>query len=343
MGKVVGWLLLAAVVVWLASLNLRSAPSPAAREPLVEPPPHDLAVWPWPTEVKRQLQNGLTLTTSVAADGTKAELFEADYSVNPHLKLGLYDLDQDDERPFDDAAEHSKTVDELLPHLEQISKSKVLLAWNGPFFAYDFADSKPIARHIGPVVQQGKLRYNVGNHRWTLVSKDFKLETLHLPSRKQLEAKQADWAVAGVQCLVRDAKPLRLEPFPRFEDEIRKAPVPSSPEEAGHIPLVDHMRTSRTSIAWSKDGSKLFILLIIEADHELGSKLGLKRGEAQESGWTLADLQRFWLAQGAWGAINSDGGDVTQRVYRAVDGTLQVLKPKKDEGTLLTFYLRIED
>jgi hypothetical protein len=189
------------------------------------------------------------------------------------------------------------------------------------------------------VVQDGKLRYNVGNHRWTLVSKGKQLSTLHLPDRNVLEGLKPEFAVAGVQALVREGKPLGIERFPDYQDEIQKGPVASTPQEAGHIPLVDHMRTSRTSLGWSEDGKRLYILIVIEADHEVGSKLGLKRGEAQESGWTLADLQRFWMARGVWEAVNSDGGDVTQRIYRKPDRTADLLKPKKPEGTLMTFYI----
>ncbi|MEZ0327938.1 MAG: phosphodiester glycosidase family protein [Fimbriimonas sp.] len=307
-------------------------PMAAPRTKLIQPPPHELAAWPWSSSKVEALAKGITLTSATAPDGTRAELFQIDLTLN---RLNLYDQDQDDTSPHDNAADYSRTVDQLLPHLEEVAGCQALLAWNGPFFAYD----PPVARHIGPVVQNGKLHYNVGNHRWTFTAKGTHFDILHMPDKRFLEAKHLDFGVAGVQALIKDGKPLNLEPFPDYEDQIKRPPVPSTPADAGHIPLVDHMRTSRTSLAWSKDGKLLKVLIVTESDHELGSKLGLKRGEPQGAGWTLADLQRFWLARKAWCAINSDGGDVTQRVYRRPKGSLDVVLPRKREGTLMSFFV----
>ncbi|MBC8139984.1 MAG: hypothetical protein H7Y38_00935, partial [Armatimonadetes bacterium] len=37
-------------------------------------------------------------------------------------------------------------------------------------------------------------------------------------------------------------------------------------------------------------------------------------------GWTVADVQRFWLSLGVWGAVNSDGGDLAQLLVRTPTG-----------------------
>jgi len=231
-------------------------------------------------------------------------------------------------------------------------KQHVLLAWNGPFFAYS-PDRKGI--HIGPVVLDGKLLYNVGSHRWTFGERIEKgvpvFETMHLPSKAEIEGRHFSFAASGLQCLVRDGKPLKLEPFPIRA--IKTPPVPSTPDEAGHIPINDHIRTSRTSLGWSRDNRFLYVLFVAESDNELESKLALKHGAAQDSGWTLDDLQRFWLSVGVWGVVNSDGGSVMQRVLRLPDGTYDliapefatkrsgVLHPGEDfgHGTLMSFYV----
>jgi hypothetical protein len=131
--------------------------------------------------------------------------------------------------------------------------------------------------------------------------------------------------------------------------------VPSSPSEAGHIPLVDHMRTSRTSLAWSADSRKLWLIVVNEPDHELGSKFAVKRGEENRGGWMVSDLQRFWIAFGAPNAINSDGGAVTQLAFRSNDqydllpprltsaNRRLIVRPEFEDaprgGTLLTFFV----
>ena len=345
-------------------------PTPVVIEsPLVEPPPHELASWPWSNEVLEDVARGARLNRTTGADGTACELYEFDFGVNPRFSLALYDQDQDDEKPFDNSASITRTVDQVvgdwsagrkfvgegrpLPPsdspLRFAQGGEVVLAWNGPFFAYDRSGPEVLGRHIGPVVFGGKIRYNVGNHRWTLgwkvgalagsltksgAESPHSIQLLHLPKKGELA--EYDFAVSGVQALIKKGKALRLEPFPKFASQIKQSPVPSTPEEAGHIPMVDHMRTSRTSLAWSRDFKKLYVLLVRESDHELGSKLGLKRGEAQQAGWTLADLQRFWLSLGAWGAINSDGGDVMQRWVRLPSG-VEDLPPKNGQGTLMSF------
>src|SRR5262245_39145161 len=42
-------------------------------------------------------------------------------------------------------------------------------------------------------------------------------------------------------------------------------------------------------------------------------------------GWALADLKRFWLARGAWGAVNVDGGPATQMTYLRTDGRYELV------------------
>jgi len=309
------------------------------------------------------LGTGVSRWHTRSGDGTEIHLIEFDFAANPRLRFELYDQDEDDATPFDNRADYYPNgLGKVTKRLNATREGKVLAAWNGLFFAYDRSQGGPhgIATHIGPNVIRGKARYNVGNHRWTFGVKEIggkpRFQALYLPDKATLE-REFDFAADGAQCVIREGKPLRLQPYPQPSDPPLSQPVPSSPEEAGHIPLVDHMRTSRTSMAWSRDGSKLWLLVVAESDHELGSKLALKRGEPDLGGWALADLQRFWLAFGAWSAVNSDGGAVAQLALRRPDGDYEMLPPRiaspdrhlifgpdfknaPEGGTLMTFYVR---
>jgi hypothetical protein len=90
---------------------------------------------------------------------------------------------------------------------------------------------------------------------------------------------------------------------------LSKQPVASTPQEVGHVPIFDHMRTSRAAVAWSRDSRKLWVLWVKEPDSEGGSAVAMRRGLPVGGGWTVPDLQRFWLSmksQGVFNAINSD-------------------------------------
>ena len=292
-----------------------------------------------------------------AADGTTLDLMEFDFRENPRLRFELYDQDEDHDNLAD---YYERSVAHVVRDLNRQGRGPVIAAWNGPFFAYDRSPGMGAngkARHVGPVVTNGVVRHNVGNPRWTFgVSRDGHFKVLHQPDRATL-AREFTFASAGLQCLLKDGQALRLQPYPAPGAPLPRQPVPSTPDEAGHIPLVDHMRTSRTSLAWSADSSKLFLLVVNEPDHELGSKLAVKRGESNEGGWTLDDLQRFWRAFGAPNAVNSDGGAVTQFLFRLPNGQYNLLPPRltspnrrlaMDEnwetapkgGTLMSFLIR---
>jgi hypothetical protein len=81
-------------------------------------------------------------------------------------------------------------------------------------------------------------------------------------------------------------------------------------------------------MAWSKDSRNLYLLFVNEPDTENASKIQVKRGQLSTGGWALGDLQRFWLAFGAWGAINSDGGAVAQMTYLRPDGKYELIPPR---------------
>lgn len=205
----------------------------------------------------------------------------------------------------------------MLSVIRSKSKGRVVAAWNGLFFAYDRTPGSPPhgwAHHIGPNVIDGMPHFNVGRHRWFFGIKDGRFKVALSAELKSMD-KQFDFGADGAQYLVRRGSPTRLQPFPKNGDP----PVERSltgKDDAGHIPGVDHMRTSRTSIAWNRDSTVMWLAFVRESDTETNSKLAAKYGRNDPSGWTLFDLQRFWLQVGVYGAINSDGGSVAQLAVR---------------------------
>ncbi|MCS6860376.1 MAG: phosphodiester glycosidase family protein [Abditibacteriales bacterium] len=290
-------------------------------------------------------------------------LFDFDLAANPHLRLELYDQDEDDEVPFDNAVDYwRRGVGQVTSHLNTTGRGQAVAAWNGLFFATDdkAGGYKGTGRHIAPVVLQGRVYDNVGNHRWTFGVQYQNgrpvFKSLHLPDRSTL-AREFTFAAAGAQCLVRHGLPVKLQPFPRPGDKPIPQPVPSTPEEVGHIPVVDHIRTSRTSMGWSRDNRHLYLLIVKEPDSETASVWAFRHRVPLRGGWTVADLQRFWQAMKVWGAVNIDGGEVTQMVYRRKDGQYAMIPPRwaalqplllfppslpnaPEGGTLMYFYVR---
>lgn len=323
----------------------------------VQPPLNSNTSWPWLGAKTTELAKGFKHWNAKGSDGCSLDLLEFDFKQNPNLRFSIYDQDQDDAKPFDNRVDYfPRGVGQVVGHLSR--DKKVLAAWNGLFFGYDKGPGSPPngwANHIGPVVLDGKPYFNVGRHRWTFGVKDGKFKALFKPEKQQLST-EFDFGADGAQLLIRDGNPLRIQPF---QESIDRKRVEDTPDDVGGIPIVDWMKTSRSSIAWSRDGRFLWVLIVIEADHEVGSKLAVKYGGEDPSGWTLADLQDFWKKRGTWGAMNSDGGVVTQLALRRPTGSYEVVSSLQsnqpgrkvfqspglapDGGSLLTFYVHEED
>lgn len=343
-------------VLWVCCSCGEQAPVPTPSTALKEPPPSPSATWPWPQAEKTEPHPGMTRWHDVSAeDGTKLDLLRFDFKENSHLRFGLYDQDEDDAKPFDNTADYfPRGVGVVARDLNAGGEGKVVAAWNGLFFAYDRGPGSPpngFAKHIGPVVLRGKVYHNVGQHRWTFGVKldDGRpvFKALYKPSRQNL-AGEFDFAADGAQCLIREGKPLRLPPLSQEGEE--------TPNDVGRILYVDFMKTSRVSIGWSRDNRYLYLLVVEEPDNETGSKIALKHGGVSTGGWALADLQRFWVKFGVWGAVNSDGGSVAQLLTLREDGKYELMPPAilpsrermvldsdltnaPAGGSLLTFYI----
>lgn len=270
------------------------------------------------------------------SDSSILELFRFDFKTNPRLRLTMVDQDSDDQIPYDNRTDYFDTnAATVARRLIKARTGTVLAVWNGLFHGYDRTLGGPpegYATHIGPNVIEGKARYNFGSVRWAFGVKQTAsgpvFSVLHEPTIKEMAAAMTYGAI-GAQCLVLDGKPLKLQSPTRPGDPPLKTPVPCGPDEAGHIPGVDFLKTSRTSLAWSKDNRFLYLLLVNEPDNELASKQALRFGDSTgDGGWALRDLQRFWISFGADFAINSDGGIVAQLVQRREDGRYVFSPPR---------------
>jgi hypothetical protein len=283
--------------------------------------PAALARWPWPQADIDHPHDGVThWINGSALDGTVAELFDFDLGTNPRLRLELYDQDEDDGTPFDNHADFwTCGVAQVTHKLNQTGRGKVVAAWNGLFFN----PNRSAGSHVAPVVLDGKSHYNVGVVRWAVGVKYARnrpaFKVIRLPEYGTLQS-EFDYAAEGASCLIYKGSPLRLRPFPKPGEHPFPPSKPPAAGEAGYVRGVDHIRTSRTSMAWSRDNRHLYLLIVKEPDAEHPSVRTFREHGLDTGGWTVADLQRFWQAFGVWCAVNLDGGDATQLTALRPDG-----------------------
>jgi len=285
-------------------------------------------------------QRGVTRWETSSQDGTTAILFSFDFKTNPNLRWEILDQDQDDKVPGDNKINYwMRGVGGATRDLNARGRGKVVAAWNGLFFGYanKKSDENAEAFHVSPVVLDGKVKYFTANHRWGFGVKNTPRgpvwSAAHLPDKKWFSG--LDWGGGSAQCLVLNGQPLKLQPFAKMGEAPLPQPVKSTPQEAGHIPFFDHMKTARASLAWSADFRHLYVLIIKENDSESASMLALQFRRALQGGWTVPDLQKFWLdfqaQRGTLTAMNSDAGDVAQMTFLRADGNYDLL-PSRQSG-----------
>ena len=346
--KLLIWSFGVVIVLFVAWFNWKSQlpDAPAPRPKNVFPVQHDadsrpsaLSTWPWKNATKTFVRNGVSSWTITAPDGTLLQLTQFDFAANRNLKFAIFDQDEDAPKPWsNNVAYWPRGVAQMTRQLNGEKHGTVVACWNGLFFGYrdSSANPKGHAFHLSPVVIDGKVHSSNLNFRWTFgveysnthANGAPTFKAVHLPSLKTLQT--FDWAAGSAQCLILDGKPLRLQPFPKKGDLPIKQPVSSTPRDVGHIPIFDHMKTCRASIAWSRDSKKLWVLWVKEPDSEIGSAIAMRHGTPTLGGWTVPDLQRFWLSmkpQGVNSAINSDAGDVLQATLLRSDGNYDLIPP----------------
>ncbi len=297
-----------------------------------------LACWPWPGVVVAHPHAGVTRWSATSADGTAVQLLDFDFTANPALRVELYDRDEDDDHPGDDQVDcGSYGVGHATGHLNAVGRGQVVAAWNGLFF--NIASMRRTSQnlftygaHVAPVVLHGVTRYNVGLVRWAVGVKQGAhgpaFDVLFKPTPEALAAHFA-FAAEGAQCLVHDGRPLMLAPFPKADETAYPPSRCDSPAEAGYVHMVDHLRTSRTSMGWSRDNTHFYLLIAKDPGYEAESIYAVAhRLPHAGGGWTVPDLQRFWRQFGAWDAVNVDGGDMTQLTTLRPDGQYDLVPPR---------------
>ena len=308
-----------------------------------------LARWPWPDAKITQPTRGVThWRDNSAGDGTVCELIEFDFAANPDLNFGMFDQDSDDDKPWDNRCRYWPRAAAQMTRQLNDENRRVVALWNGSFFGYHGGSkwANKTAFHVAPVVVDGAVHNWGANHRWSFGVKTGapdaatssgqpRFSTFHLPTKQTL-AESYDFASGGVQCLIRDGKPLRLRAYglPPLAQ-----PVKSNAQEAGHIPDFDWMKSSRVSLAWNRDSSKLWLLFVKEPDSEGASIAALRLGGGAlglqlRGGWSVADVQKFWQSQGVWCAINSDAGDVAQLSVLRRDGNYDLVPSRQGSSAM---------
>jgi len=297
--------------------------------------PSENTTWPLRGAKREALRAGVSHWTSVLRDGTTLDLLAFDWKQNPRLRFGLWDADLESSpnkaRPRNRFAYWENGFARQGAAMN--ARGDLVACWNAGFFG--LLNQKPRtadrAFHLSPVVVNGRVLYPHQAHRWTWgtarnggQAPTFRLE--HEPSLAALPRDFQD-ATGTLQALIRDGEPLELRPYPAWNETPQTPPVPSTPREAGHIPTLDWMHTSRTSAGWNARG-QLWVLVVKEPDGEAPSRELVRRRERGRGGWTLADEQRFWRSLGVPNAVGFDGGDVAQAAWKLPDGNFEVLAPR---------------
>ncbi len=301
-------------------------PSNSASASVVAPP-STLAKWPL-VGATTQNARGVRHEVTRDADGTEVDLVEFDFNNNPKLKLELFDQDGDDAKPFDNKARYwGRNAAYILSHQSNES-GQIVAAFNGGPFDFDHNKSLDEAHHVAPVVLKGKPYFQdvVSDQSalWTFGVREGKtprFEAMLRPSSVQLNS--FDFATGGVQCLVKDGAPLTIDEPPTNKKWPRSKPP--SLDEMGSLGRVDWMKTSRVSLGWNRDCSKLWILNVHDPEAEAVSRVAMAmrvRGQADSStppvsgGWSALDVQNFWKSKGVWGAVLLASGDFAQLARR---------------------------
>ena len=301
-----------------------------------------LAKWPWPNAKTDEPVPGVThWLDDSAGDGTICELLEFDFNANPKLRFEMLDQDSDDAKPWDNHCLYWKRGAAQMTRELNGKNQRVIALWNGLFFGYHGGSkwAGKDAFHVSPVVVNGQVHSWGANHRWSFGVKTIagkpRFETFHEPSKQTLKA-DYDYAGGGAQCLIKDGQPLQLRAYGL---PVLTQPVKSTAKEAGHIPDFDWMKSSRVSIGWNRDSSKMYLLFVKEGDSEGASITALKFGGGilglqLKGGWSVDDVQRFWLSKGVWNAVNSDAGDVAQLAVIRPDQRYDVVPPRQSSSQM---------
>ena len=248
----------------------------------------------------KQAEVGEAKTFFPQPDGTTIHFLRFDLK---RIKLGIYDADSDDSRPFDDrnATWLGQPLGRVSQKIAARDGKTPLCVINGGFFG-----NAPwwIGTHEAPIIQNGRAHYDsrVLQTDWpqqaaTLVwQRENGVETLQIKRKVAFEAlSRFDGALGGVRVLRQSGRDADLKPG------------------MGGTTL----KCSRTSLGF--DSQNLWILSVRDPDGEASSVRANKWEKAhpgatkiQVGGWDVAQVQKFWREREIPNAVLFDGGESTQ-------------------------------
>ena len=241
------------------------------------------------------------------ADGTTVYTVTFDFRKQPQFHVGVYDCDSDDSTPNDDSntsfmGQSLETLADKIDYRAGMLHRQLLAVVNGGFFG-EFGIS--VAHHEEPMVEDGRAFYHVDllrpkDQRWFFAVNSPTRVLAGQPRFSMLP--EISWDKLGIyQTVLGGVRPLRVD----------GKSLPLKPG-AGSTSL----RCSRTSVGWSADGSKLYLLVVHGPDGELASQMQRKMNVAQTGGWDVPEVQKFWEQKQIPFAVLFDGGESTQLAFR---------------------------
>jgi hypothetical protein len=229
-----------------------------------------------------------------------------DFSKQNGFRVGLYDCDSDDAKPFDDF--NTTYMGQSLPGLVEklgdrarADHRQLLCAINGGFFE---ATGFSVATHEEPIVRDGRVLYDVDllrpkDQAW-FFAVNSPASVLAGAPRFSMEP-AIPWTKLGeYQAVLGGVRPLRVA-----GNSVELKPG------AGATTL----KCSRTSVGWSADGTKFYVLVVHDPDSEAASQFQRKMHWQHFGGWDVRDVQQFWEQKGVPFALLFDGGESTQLAY----------------------------
>lgn len=239
-------------------------------------------------------------------DQTTVYLQTFDFQKQNEFVVGVYDCDSDDSTPYDDSNTSylGQSLEGLVYKLGRQAEAahrQLLCMINGGFFG---ESGFSVAHHEEPIVQNDRVLYNVDLLRPRDQGYFFAVNspTSVLAGQPRFSMLSSiPWNKLGnYQTVLGGVRPLRIN-----GNSVSLKPG------AGATTL----QCSRTSVGWSADGDKFYILIAYDTDSEAASQFQRKMHWPHASGWDVRDVQKFWEQKGIPFAVLFDGGESTQLAY----------------------------
>ena len=249
-------------------------------------------------------------------DQTVVYVLTFDFAKEKRFRVGLYDCDSDDASPCDDAnttymGQSLEGVTYKLDQQAQAVRGRLLAVVNGGFFG---AAGFSVAHHEEPIVQDGHVLYDVDllrpkDQAWFFTANSA-LGVLAGHPRFSMRPSIPWKELENYETVLGGVRPLRFE-----GRSIALAPG------AGATTL----KCARTSVGWSADGNKFYVLVVGDTESEAASQLQRKMSWTHFGGWDVRQVQQFWEQKGVPYALLFDGGESSQLSYRQADGDFRYL------------------